>query len=132
MFAIFSLVIFCLMGYFVARLRNAPAGRMFIAIRSNENAAAGRRRRTSPGPSCSRSRISAFIAGIGGGLLAYQQININPASFTLVDVTDDPRHHLRRRRRADRGGGGGRLLLAGNGVMATLLNKLFDFNRTRC
>ena len=126
-FAIFSLVIFCLMAYFVARLRNAPAGRMFIAIRSNENAAAA------VGVNVARTKlfafgISAFIAGIGGGLLAYQQININPASFTSwTSLTILAIAYV---------GGVGRIagavaagvLLAGNGLMATLLNKLFDFN----
>ena len=126
-FAIFSLVIFCLMAFFVARLRNAPAGRMFIAIRSNENAAAA------VGVNVARTKlfafgISAFIAGIGGGLLAYQQININPASFTSwTSLTILAIAYV---------GGVGRIggavaagiLLAGNGLMATLLNKLFDFN----
>ena len=126
-FAIFSLVIFCLMAFLVARLRNAPAGRMFIAIRSNENAAA------SVGVNVARTKlfafgISAFIAGIGGGLLAYQQININPASFTSwTSLTILAIAYV---------GGVGRIggavaagiLLAGNGLMATLLNKLFDFN----
>jgi ABC-type branched-subunit amino acid transport system permease subunit len=126
-FAIFSLVILCLMGYFVARLRNSPAGRMFIAIRSNENAA------SAMGVNVARTKlfafgISAFIAGIGGGLLAYQQININPASFTSwTSLTILAIAYV---------GGVGRIggavaagiLLAGNGLMATLLNKLFDFN----
>ncbi len=126
-FAIFSLVIFCLMAFLVARLRNAPAGRMFIAIRSNENAAAA------VGVNVARTKlfafgISAFVAGIGGGLLAYQQININPASFTSwTSLTILAIAYV---------GGVGRIagavaagvLLAGNGLMATLLNKLFDFN----
>jgi ABC-type branched-subunit amino acid transport system permease subunit len=126
-FAIFSLVIFCLMAYFVARLRNSPAGRMFIAVRSNENAAAA------VGVNVARTKlfgfgISAFIAGIAGGLLAYQQININPASFTSwTSLTILAIAYV---------GGVGRIagavaagvLLAGNGLMATLLNKLFDFN----
>ncbi|HEX3803900.1 MAG TPA: ABC transporter permease [Solirubrobacteraceae bacterium] len=126
-FAIFSLAIFCLMAFLVARLRNAPAGRMFIAIRSNENAAAA------VGVNVAKTKlfafaISAFIAGIGGGLLAYQQININPASFTSwTSLTILAIAYV---------GGVGRIggavaagvLLAGNGLMATLLNKLFDFN----
>lgn len=126
-FAIFSLLILCLMGYFVARLRNSPAGRMFIAIRSNENAA------SAVGVDVARTKlfafgISAFIAGIGGGLLAYQQININAASFTSwTSLTILAIAYV---------GGVGRIggavaagiLLAGNGLMATLLNKLFNFN----
>jgi ABC-type branched-subunit amino acid transport system permease subunit len=127
-FGIFVLVITCLLGLFVARLRNAPAGRMFIAVRSNERAAA------SIGVDVARTKlfafaISAFIAGIGGGLLAYQQININPASFTVwTSLTILAITYV---------GGVGRIagavaagfLLASNGVMATLLDKLFSFNQ---
>jgi len=127
-FAIFSLVIVCLVGLFIARLRNAPAGRMFIAVRSNERAAAA------AGVNVARTKlfafaISAFIAGIGGGLLAYQQVNINPASFTMwTSLTVLAITYV---------GGVGRiagavaagLLLANNGVMATLLDKLFAFNQ---
>jgi ABC-type branched-subunit amino acid transport system permease subunit len=127
-FGIFSLVVVCLVGLFVARLRNAPAGRMLIAVRSNERAAAA------VGVDVARTKlfafaISAFIAGVGGGLLAYQEININPASFTvwtslaILAITYV--------------GGVGRIagavaagfLLAGNGVMATLLDNLFSFNQ---
>jgi ABC-type branched-subunit amino acid transport system permease subunit len=126
--AIFSLVVVCLMGLFVARLRNAPAGRMFIAVRSNERAAAA------IGVDVARTKlfafaISAFIAGIGGGLLAYQQININPASFTSwTSLTILAIAYV---------GSVGRIggavfagfMLASNGVMATLLDKLFSFNQ---
>ena len=71
-----------LIGLFVARLRNGRLGRAFLAVRSNERAAA------SIGIDVARTKlfafaIAAFVAGIGGGLLAYQQQNINPASFTL-------------------------------------------------
>jgi ABC-type branched-subunit amino acid transport system permease subunit len=127
-FAIFVLVIVCVMGLFVARLRNAPAGRMFIAVRSNERAAA------SIGVDVAKTKlfafaISAFIAGIGGGLLAYQQININPASFTVwTSLAVLAITYV---------GGVGRIagavaagfLLASDGVMATLLDKVFSFNQ---
>jgi ABC-type branched-subunit amino acid transport system permease subunit len=127
-FAIFVLIVVCLMGLLVARLRNAPAGRMFIAVRSNERAAA------SIGVNVARTKllafaVSAFVAGIGGGLLAYQQGNVNSSSFvvwtslTILAITYV--------------GGIGRIagaiaagfLLASNGVMATLLDKLFSFNQ---
>ena len=127
-FAIFSLVVVCLMGLFVARLRNAPAGRMFIAVRSNERAA------SAVGVDVARTKlfafaISAFIAGIGGGLLAYQQIDINPASFTawssltILAITYVGS--------VGRIGGAvfAGVMLASNGVMATLLNNLFSFNQ---
>ena len=71
-----------LMGLFVARVRNGRLGRTFLAVRSNERAAA------SIGIDVARAKllafaIAAFVAGIGGGLLAYQQQNINAATFTL-------------------------------------------------
>jgi ABC-type branched-subunit amino acid transport system permease subunit len=112
----------------VARLRNAPAGRMFIAVRSNERAAA------SIGVNVASTKLlafglSAFIAGIGGGLLAYQEGNINPASFTLwTSLTILAITYV---------GGVGRIsgalaagvLLASNGVVPTLLDKLFNFGQ---
>ncbi|MDA0159065.1 ABC transporter permease [Solirubrobacter ginsenosidimutans] len=77
---IFLLVVVCLVGLLVARLRNAPAGRMFIAVRSNERAAAA------VGIDVARTKmlafgLSAFIAGLGGGLFAYQQQTVSSPSF---------------------------------------------------
>jgi ABC-type branched-subunit amino acid transport system permease subunit len=79
-FGVFLLVVVCLVGLLVARLRNAPAGRMFIAVRSNERAAA------SVGIDVARTKLlafglSAFIAGLGGGLFAYQQQTVSSPSF---------------------------------------------------
>ncbi|HEY7632749.1 MAG TPA: ABC transporter permease [Thermoleophilaceae bacterium] len=125
-FGITVLVIVLLVGVFVARLRNSPAGRMFIAVRSNENAAA------SVGVNVARTKlfafaVSAFVAGIGGGLLAYQQANINAESFTVfTSLTILAITYV---------GGVARilgavlagLLLASNGLVPTLLDKLFDF-----
>jgi ABC-type branched-subunit amino acid transport system permease subunit len=127
-FGIFVLVIVLLVGLLVARVRNAPAGRMFIAVRSNERAAA------SVGVDVARTKLlafglSAFVAGIGGGLLAYQQGNINPATFTVwTSLTVLAMTYV---------GGVGRiygavvagLLLASNGLMPTLLDKLFNFGK---
>ncbi len=77
---VFLLVVVCLVGLLVARLRNAPAGRMFIAVRSNERAAAA------VGINVARTKLlafalSAFIAGLGGGLFAYQQHTVSSPSF---------------------------------------------------
>ena len=77
---VFLLVVVCLVGLLVARLRNAPAGRMFIAVRSNERAAAA------VGIDVARTKLlafglSAFIAGLGGGLFAYQQHTVSSPSF---------------------------------------------------
>jgi ABC-type branched-subunit amino acid transport system permease subunit len=77
---LFLLVVVCLVGLLVARLRNAPAGRMFIAVRSNERAAAA------VGIDVAHTKLlafglSAFIAGLGGGLFAYQQHTVSSPSF---------------------------------------------------
>jgi len=55
---------------------------MLIAVRSNERAAAA------AGISVARAKLlafglSAFIAGIGGGLFAFEQQNISPPSFAV-------------------------------------------------
>jgi ABC-type branched-subunit amino acid transport system permease subunit len=81
-FGVFVLIVVCLVGLLVARLRNAPAGRMFIAVRSNERAA------SAVGINVARTKLlafglSAFIAGLGGGLFAYQQQTISPPSFAV-------------------------------------------------
>lgn len=125
-FCIFVVVMVALVGLFVARLRNGRLGRMFLAVRSNERAAA------SIGVDVARTKLlafalSAFIAGIGGGLLAYQQQNINPDSFTLwTSLTILAITYV---------GGVGRItgalaagaLLASNGLVPTLLNNVFNF-----
>ena len=81
-FGIFVLVVVCLVGLLVARLRNAPAGRMFIAVRSNERAA------SAVGIDVARTKLlafglSAFIAGLGGGLYAYAQQTVTAPSFAV-------------------------------------------------
>jgi ABC-type branched-subunit amino acid transport system permease subunit len=86
-FGVMLLVIVCLVGLLVARLRNAPAGRMFIAVRSNERAAAA------AGIDVARTKLlafglSAFIAGLGGALFAYQEQTVSPPSFaTFTSLT---------------------------------------------
>jgi ABC-type branched-subunit amino acid transport system permease subunit len=79
-FGVFLLVVVCLVGLLVARLRTSPAGRMFIAVRSNERAAAA------AGIDVARTKLlafglSAFIAGLGGALFAYQQQTVSPPAF---------------------------------------------------
>jgi ABC-type branched-subunit amino acid transport system permease subunit len=81
-FGVVVLFIVCLVGLLVARLRNAPAGRMFIAVRSNERAA------SAVGVNVARTKLlafglSAFIAGLGGGLFAYDQQTITGSTFAV-------------------------------------------------
>src|SRR3954470_7943064 len=127
-FGVFVLVVVCLVGLLVARLRNAPAGRMFIAVRSNERAAAA------VGINVARAKLlafglSAFIAGLGGCLFAYQQQTISPPSFavftslSLLAVTYVA--------------GVGRIagavvagvMLSSTGLLVTALDKAFDIGK---
>ena len=83
-FGVLVLLIVLAVGIGVARLRNSPTGRMFIAVRSNERAA------MAAGIDVPRAKllafaISSFIAGLGGGLLAYQQGNVSPETFAVFN-----------------------------------------------
>jgi branched-subunit amino acid ABC-type transport system permease component len=79
-FGLFVLLVVCALGVLVARLRSSAAGRMFLAVRSNERAAAA------AGINVPRAKLmafafSSFIAGLGGCLLAYQQGTVSSATF---------------------------------------------------
>lgn len=81
-FGLVVLVIVVLMGLLVARLRNGAAGRMLLAVRSNERAAA------SVGINVAQAKlmafaIAAFIAGIGGALTGYQQGTLTSDGFSV-------------------------------------------------
>lgn len=86
-FGITVLVIVTLLGWLVARLRVGAAGRMLLAVRSNERAAA------SVGISVAQAKltafgIAAFIAGIGGALTGYQQGTLTAEAFsTFVSLS---------------------------------------------
>lgn len=69
-------------GIVVALVRNGALGRRFLAVKNDELAAAG------IGISVERTKmvgfcLSAFIAGLGGAMLAYQQTTVSPAPFTV-------------------------------------------------
>jgi branched-chain amino acid transport system permease protein len=73
------LVVFTIVALAVTQVRNGTLGRVLVALRGSEVGAA------SIGISQSRARLvafamSAFIAGLGGGLLAIQQGNVNYAT----------------------------------------------------
>ena len=81
-FGILVLIIAVALGLLTAALRRSPAGLTFVAVRSNERAAA------SIGIDSARSKllafaIATFVAGIGGALLAYQQSTLSPDSFSV-------------------------------------------------
>ncbi len=80
-FGIMVLVIVTLLGLLVARLRTGTVGRMLLAVRSNERAAA------SVGINVAQAKlmafgIAAFIAGIGGALTGYQQGTLTAEGFS--------------------------------------------------
>jgi ABC-type branched-subunit amino acid transport system permease subunit len=79
-FGALVLVVVILLGLLVARLRRGPAGRMLLAIRSNERAAG------SVGINVAQGKLmafglAAFIAGIGGALTGYMQDELTADSF---------------------------------------------------
>jgi ABC-type branched-subunit amino acid transport system permease subunit len=81
-FGVLLLVVVTFVGYCVARLRTSATGRMLVAVRSNERAAASVGIRVAP-VKLYVFALSAFIAGIGGSLLAYEQGTVSSASFTV-------------------------------------------------
>jgi ABC-type branched-subunit amino acid transport system permease subunit len=81
-FGILLLVVVTIVGYCVARLRTSATGRMLVAIRSNERAAASVGIRVAP-VKLYTFAVSSFIAGLAGSLLAYEQGTVSSASFTV-------------------------------------------------
>jgi ABC-type branched-subunit amino acid transport system permease subunit/ABC-type branched-subunit amino acid transport system ATPase component len=80
-FAFLALVSLCGVGVLVGVLRRSRLGSAMVAIRANERAAAAM------GIDVARTKIAAFaigafVAGIGGSLLAYQQTRANPDAYS--------------------------------------------------
>ncbi|MCG7631818.1 ATP-binding cassette domain-containing protein [Gordonia McavH-238-E] len=81
-FGILSLIVLVLVGLGVAWLRRSTLGTDMLAVRANERSAAA------TGIDVSRTKlaafgIGAFIAGLGGSLLGYQQTLATAESFTV-------------------------------------------------
>jgi len=79
-FGVLVLVVVILLGLLVARLRRGPAGRMLLAIRSNERAAGSVGINVAQGKLMAFA-LAAFIAGIGGALTGYMQGELTSDSF---------------------------------------------------
>ena len=79
-FGVLVLVVVILIGLLVARLRRGPAGRMLLAIRSNERAAGSVGINVAQGKLMAFA-LAAFIAGIGGALTGYMQGELTSDSF---------------------------------------------------
>ncbi|HWS47727.1 MAG TPA: ABC transporter permease [Acidimicrobiia bacterium] len=82
MTAIFCLVAVVVLCYLVANLRRSTTGRQMLAMRSNERAAAAAGVNVA-GTKLLAFAVSAFVAGIGGGVLAYQAgaVTADPFSY---------------------------------------------------
>lgn len=82
-FGIFASVVLILAVVAVANIRRGSTGRRMLAVRSNERAAA------SVGIELARTKllafaVSSFLAGIAGGLLAYQNSGrVEPTTFAV-------------------------------------------------
>jgi branched-chain amino acid transport system permease protein len=79
-FTIFVFVVFALAALAVANLRRNNTGRRFLAVRANERAAAA------AGINVTRTKLLAFgisagLAGIGGVMLGFKQIDVSSANF---------------------------------------------------
>lgn len=81
MTAVFCLIVTVALCYFVANLRRSTTGRQMLAVRSNERAAAA------AGVDVARTKalafaIAAFVAGLGGAVLAYRNGSVTQNRFT--------------------------------------------------
>ncbi|HLN07098.1 MAG TPA: ABC transporter permease [Acidimicrobiales bacterium] len=81
-FGMLMLAVLVLVALGVANLRRSPTGRRLLAVRANERAAAA------GGVNVTATKLlafaaSAFIAGLGGALLGYQQGNLSYPSFDV-------------------------------------------------
>ncbi len=81
-FGLLSLVVLVIVALGVANLRRSSTGRRLLAVRANERAAAA------AGVNVTATKLlafaaSAFIAGLGGALLGYQQGNLSYPSFDI-------------------------------------------------
>lgn len=79
-FVIFGAIVLALCAIAVANMRKSGVGRRFLAVRANERAAAA------AGINVTRTKLLAFaisaaIAGIGGLMLGFKQVEVSSANF---------------------------------------------------
>jgi ABC-type branched-subunit amino acid transport system ATPase component/ABC-type branched-subunit amino acid transport system permease subunit len=82
-FGLLCLVVLVLVAVAVAKLRTGRLGSAMLAVRADERSAAA------SGVHVARVKltgfaIGAFIAGLGGSLMAYQALNVNDSPFTAI------------------------------------------------
>lgn len=82
-FVVLTLVVLTALSLAVANLRRGATGRRFLAVRSNERAAAA----VGIDPALTKLgafALSSFIAGVGGAMIAYRFGTISDASYGIV------------------------------------------------
>ena len=82
-FAVFLIVVLALLGLLVANIRRSGSGRVMLAVRGNERAAAA------IGIDVTRVKMtmfaaSSFIAGVGGTLIAYRFGSVSDLSYGVI------------------------------------------------
>ena len=82
-FGVAALVVLALSTLVVANLRRSPTGLRWLAVRSNERAAAAAGVNVSS-TKLSAFAVSSFFAGLGGALLAYELPALSPQQFLVV------------------------------------------------
>ena len=86
-FGLLALGVFVLLAILITNLRRSPTGYQLLAVRGNEPAAAALGINVA-GTKLLAFALSAFVAGVAGGLMGYQQGQLSPASFTVfVSIT---------------------------------------------
>lgn len=81
-FGAFVLVLVLLVAVGVANLRRSPAGRRFLAVRSNERAAASAGINVA-GTKLLAFGLSSFVAGLAGGLIGMQNGVVSAQQFAV-------------------------------------------------
>lgn len=123
-FGVVVLVVLTICGLWIARLPGTPFGRRLLAVRADERAAAA------AGISVAATKlttfgIAAFIAGLGGGLLGYQEHVLSASSFgVFVSLQLVAVVYIGGITRVSGAVVGG-LLLVADGLGVTLLNRWF-------
>jgi ABC-type branched-subunit amino acid transport system permease subunit len=81
-FGMFAVVVAVVCGLAVANLRRGTLGLRWLAVRSNERAAAAARIDVTA-TKLGAFALSAFLAGVGGVLIAYQRQTLSATSFQV-------------------------------------------------
>lgn len=125
-FGVVVLVILVLLALAVANLRRTATGRQMLAVRANERAAAAAGVNVA-GVKIFAFVVSSFIAGIGGGLMAYQIGNLSPSAFDIfTSLTLIAIAFIGGTARIAGAIAGG-ILLATGGLVPTLLQHVVNF-----